>query len=172
MRLNMILSIISIFLLLTLGACANNEIKYDGTPLKIAVIGDIPELNNEKIHFEPISLDEFSEDVVQISTNFDAVMITPLMFEEASDDRFVDIYSNSEMPIIFFNSNRGQYPFVFEKMNYQVAQDHTIMDNGSHTTIFLWNVEENKSDTWYFYLKDEKELDVLYKEIFEKVETL
>ena len=95
MRLNMILSIISIFFLLTLSACSNNEVKYDGTPLKIAVIGDIPELNNEKIHFEPISLDEFSEDVVQISTNFDAVMITPVMFEEASNDRFVEVYNSS-----------------------------------------------------------------------------
>ena len=48
MRLNMILSIISIFFLLTLSACSNDEIKYDGEPLKIAVIGDIPELKNKK----------------------------------------------------------------------------------------------------------------------------
>lgn len=107
MRLNMILSFISIYFLLTLSACSNNEVKYDGEPLKIAVIGDIPELNNKNIHFETISLDKFSEDATQISTNFDAVMITPVIFEEASDDRFVDVYSDSEMPIIFLIHQKG-----------------------------------------------------------------
>ncbi|MFB7157983.1 hypothetical protein [Lysinibacillus sp. NPDC056232] len=67
-----ILLIVSLLLLV---ACSNDEVKYDGAPLKIAVVGDIPELNNEKIHFEPISLVEFSEDTLHISTNFDAVMI-------------------------------------------------------------------------------------------------
>ncbi|MGG1189893.1 amino acid oxidase, partial [Solibacillus isronensis] len=71
MKLHMILSIISILFILNLSACSKEEIKYDGEPLKIAVIGDLPELNNEKIHFESISLKELSEDTVQISTNYD-----------------------------------------------------------------------------------------------------
>ncbi|WP_231630223.1 hypothetical protein [Lysinibacillus sp. ZYM-1] len=87
--------------LLLLFACSNDDVKYDGVPLKIAVAGDIPEINNEKIHFESISLDEFREDALHISTNFDAVMITPVMFEEASEDRLVKVYNNSKMPIIF-----------------------------------------------------------------------
>ena len=171
MRLNMLLSIISIFFLLTLSACSNNEVKYEGEPLKIAVIGDIPELNNKKIHFESISLDEFSEDATQISTNFDAVMITPLMFEEASDDRFVDVYSNSEMPIIFFDSPKRHFPFIRAGATYETAHWEAL-NNGSHTTISLSDRDADREDAWYFYLKDEKELDSLYKEIFQMVETL
>lgn len=153
--------------LLLLGACSNNEVKYDGTPLKIAVVGDIPELNNEKIHFEPITLDEFSEGTL----NFDAVMITPMMFEEASDDRFTQVYDNSKIPIIFLDSTKRHFPFTREGITYETAHWESL-NNGSHTTIYLPNNNANREDTWYFYLKDEKELDILYKEIFQKIETL
>ena len=171
MRLNMILSIISIFFLLTLSACSNDEIKYDGEPLKIAVIGDIPELNNKKVHFESISLDEFSEDTVNISTNFNAVMITPVIFEEASNDRFVEVYSNSKIPIIFFDSKIRHLPFTNGGLTYETARWESL-NNGSHTTIYLSDIDVHREEAWYFQLKDEKELDVLYKDIFEKVETL
>ncbi|MEY9977676.1 amino acid oxidase [Lysinibacillus sp. RC79] len=163
-----ILLIVSLLLLV---ACSNDEVKYDGAPLKIAIVGDIPELNNEKIHFEPISLDEFSEDTLHISTNFDAVMITPVMFEEASDDRFVNVYNNSKMPIIFFDSTKRHFPFTREGATYETAHWESL-NNGSNTTIYLSDNDANSEDAWYFYLKGEKELDILYKEIFQKIETL
>ncbi|MCM3720974.1 amino acid oxidase [Solibacillus isronensis] len=171
MRLNKILSIISILFLLNLSACSKEEVKYDGEPLKIAVIGHIPELNNKKISFEKISLDELSEDTVQISTNFDAVMITPLMFEEASNDRFVEVYNNSEIPYIFFDSEKRDLPFTKVGYTYETARWEALK-NGSHTTIYLSDKDANREDVWYFYLNDEKGLDVLYKEIFEKVKML
>lgn len=169
MRLKMIISIVSIFFLLS--ACSNDEVKYDGEPLKIAVIGDIPELNNEKIHFEPLSLDEFGEDTAPVSTNFDAVMITPVMFEEASNDRFVEVYNNSKIPIIFFDSEKRNLPFTNEGTTYETARWESL-NNGSHTTIYLSDRDADREDAWYFYLKNEKESDSLYKEIFQMIETL
>lgn len=163
--------ILLILSLLFLVACSNDEAKYDGAPLKIAVVGDIPKLNNEKIHFEPISLNEFSEDTLHISTNFDAVMITPVMFGETSEDRFVKVYNNSKIPIIFFDSTKRHFPFTRDGLTYETAHWESL-NNGSHTTIYLSDVDANKEDAWYFYLKDEKELDTLYKEIFQKIETL
>lgn len=163
--------IIWILSLLLLVACSDDEDKYDGAPLKIAVVGDIPELNNEKIHFESISLDEFSEDPLHISANFDAVMITPAIFEAASDDKFVEVYKNSTLPIIFFDSSKRHYPFTRGGATYETAHWDSL-NNGSHTTIYLSDIDTNSEDAWYFYLKDEKELDILYKEIFQKVETL
>ncbi|KMY32692.1 amino acid oxidase [Lysinibacillus xylanilyticus] len=168
MNLKKILLILS---LLFLVACSNDEVKYDGAPLKIAVVGDIPKLNNEKIHFQPISLNEFSEDTLHISTNFDAVIITPVMFDEASEDRFVKVYNNSKIPIIFFDSTKRHFPFTREGLTYETAHWESL-NNGSHTTIYLSDVDANREDAWYFYLKDEKELDTLYKEIFQKIETL
>ncbi|TDY05536.1 UNVERIFIED_CONTAM: hypothetical protein BJ099_10618 [Lysinibacillus xylanilyticus] len=163
--------ILLILSLLFLVACSNDEVKYDGAPLKIAVVGDIPKLNNEKIHFQPISLNEFSEDTLHISTNFDAVIITPVMFDEASEDRFVKVYNNSKIPIIFFDSTKRHFPFTREGLTYETAHWESL-NNGSHTTIYLSDVDANREDAWYFYLKDEKELDTLYKEIFQKIETL
>lgn len=165
---NKILLILSLFLLV---ACSNDEVKYDGTPLKIAVVGDVPKLNNEKIHFEPISLDEISEDTLHISTNFDAVMITPVMFEEASDDRLVGVYNNSKLPIIFFDSTKSHYPFTRGGITFETAHWESL-NNGSHTTIYLSDNDANREDAWYFYLTDDKELDILYKEIFQKIESL
>jgi len=155
---------------LLLFACSNDDVKYDGARLKIAVAGDIPEINNEKIHFESISLDEFREDALHISTNFDAVMITPVMFEEASEDRLVKVYNNSKMPIIFFDSTKRHFPFTKVGVSYETAHWESL-NNGSHTTIYLSDNHANREDTWYFYL-GEKELDILYKEIFQKIETL
>lgn len=163
--------ILLILSLLFLVACSNDEAKYDGAPLKIAVVGDIPKLKNEKIHFEPITLIEFSEDTLHISSNFDAVMITPVMFEEASEDRFVKVYNNSKIPIIFFDSTKRHFPFTREWLTYETANWESL-NNGSHTTIYLSDVDSNREDTWYFYLKNEKKLDKLYKEIFQKIESL
>jgi len=168
MNLKKILFTLSLLLLV---ACSNDDVKYDGARLKIAVAGDIPEINNEKIHFESISLDEFREDALHISTNFDAVMITPVMFEEASEDRLVKVYNNSKMPIIFFDSTKRHFPFTKEGVSYETAHWESL-NNGSHTTIYLSDNHANREDTWYFYLKGEKEIDILYKEIFQRIETL
>lgn len=164
---------INVFILslLLLAACSNDEVKYDGAPLKIAVVGDIPELTNEKIHFESISLSELSEEKMESSTDFDAVMITPVMFEQASDDSFVQVYKNSELPIIFFDSSKRHFPFTREGVTYETVNWESL-ENGSHTTIYLSGAAGNREDVWYFYLKDEKELDKLYKEVLQKVETL
>lgn len=163
--------IILILSVLLLVACSHDEVVYDGASLKIAVVGSIPEFNNEKIHFESISLDEFNEDTLRMSTNFDAVMITPVMFEEASGDKYVDLYNHSEMPIIFFDSPKRHYPFTRGGATYETAHWESL-NNGSHTTIYLYNIDGLREDVWYFYLKNEKEFDLLYKEIFQRVEML
>lgn len=169
------ISIVGIGLLL-LAICflpkmsANNEVKYDGAPLKIAVLGDIPELQNDKIHFKSISIKTLSEDTQNISTNFNALMITPERFDAASDDKFVNAYKGSEMPIIFFDSAYSHYPFVHEGVTYETAFDST--KNGSHSTIYLNHADIAKEDAWYFYLDNERNLNQLYTEIFEKIEEL
>ncbi|TSI02543.1 amino acid oxidase [Lysinibacillus sp. BW-2-10] len=156
---------------LFLVACTNEEVTYDGVPLNIAVIGDIPELKNENIHFELFSLEKLSEDTSNIPSNFNAIMITPSAFEEASDDKFVEVYKGLETPIIFFDSNKRHFPFVNEELTYETA-NFDALDNGSHTTIYINNVNINKEDAWYYYLDDENDVDVLYTDIFKKIAEL
>ena len=163
--------VILILAVLFLVACDNNEIKYDGKLLNIAVIGESPELGNDKIHFEQLSLEQFKEDTFNVSKKFDAIMVTPEMFETASDDTYVNSYQTSEMPIIFFNSNKRHLPFIRDGLTYETA-DFDALDNGSHTTIYLYNMNEDKDDSWFFYLDNQKKINELYTEMFQKVEAL
>lgn len=54
---------------------------------------------------------------------------------------------------------------------YETAHQEAL-NNGSHTTIYLSDNAANREDAWYFFLKGEKEIDILYKDIFQKIETL
>lgn len=168
-------AILIIISLLLLVSCSNQNVNYEGAPLKIAVIGDVPEMNNEKITFETITLEEFSEKDWLATSGFDAVMVTPSMFEEASDDRFVEVYNNSKLPIIFFDSPKRHFPFVNDSITYKTAHWESL-NNGSHTTIYLndhiADSGESKQDAWYFYLEDEKMINKLYEEVFQKIEKL
>ena len=162
--------IIWLFMILVMTGCSNKEVEYEGAPLHIAVLGDALEVNNENIHFEEISIDGFTEDVFDSST-FDAVMITPSMFNEASDDRFVDLYRASTIPVVFFDSEKRHIPFTNDGLTYETAHVESLI-NGSHTTIYLHNTSSNQEDAWYFYLEKEDEMDVLYKNIFEQIANL
>ena len=146
------------------------EVEYDGAPLKLAVLGDIPELQNDKINFESITLEKLSENARDISANFNAVMITPEVFEEASEDKYIAAYKTLEIPIVFFDSAKTHKPFVHENLTYESAYEY--LNNGSHTTVYLNNVEANKEDAWYFYLENQRDLDELYTDVFNKVEEL
>ncbi len=163
--------VILILAVLFLVACDNNEIQYDGKLLNIAVIGEIPELENDKIHFKQLSLEQFNEDTFNVAKKFDAIMVTPELFEPASDDTYVNSYQTSEMPVIFFNSNKRHLPFVRDGLTYETA-DFDALDNGSHTTIYLYNMNEEKDDAWFFYLDNQKNINELYTEMFQKVEAL
>lgn len=167
--------VILIISLLLLVSCSNQEMNYEGAPLKIAVIGDVPEMNNGKITFEAITLEEFSEKSLEAASMWDAVMITPRMFENASNDSFIEVYNNSKLPVIFFDSPKRHLPFVNDDVTYKTA-NWKLLNNGSHTTIYLNSYladsEENKEDAWYFYLKDEKKINKLYEEVFKKIEEL
>lgn len=161
--------------LLLLASCSNQDANYQGASLNIAVIGDIPEMNNEKITFKKLTLEEFNEKYLEAASGLDAVMITPAMFQKASEDRFIEVYNNSKLPIIFFDSPKRHLPFVNDSITYNAAQWESL-NNGSHTTVYINNhladSDENKEDAWYFYLKDEKKINKLYEEVFKKIEEL
>lgn len=163
--------IMLLFCVLFLVACSNEELSYDGRILKIAVVGEIPKIENKKVHFEQLSLETFRKNTTNVAETYDAVMITPSKFEDASNDTYVETYQNSEMPIILFDSDKAHYPFTNGGLTYGTAHFDSL-NNGSHTTVYLNKLNENRNDTWYFYLEDEKEINKLYTEVFQKIESL
>lgn len=157
--------------LVILAACSQKNVSYEGTPLKIAVIGEIPEYENDRVTFEEISLEKFKEDSVHIAKKYNAVMITPLAFDKASKDTYSAVYHKANMPIIFFDSKKRHYPFVEKGMSYASASSDSFND-GSHTTIYASDAKTGGEDIWSFPLENDDELPALYTSIFEKIEGL
>lgn len=170
-------------LLFYMTGCENNQkliIPYEGQKLHIAIIGEIPEIQNKYITFEAISLDDLNKEVKYLSNEFDAIMITPNMFVDASQDKYSEAYYNVELPIVFWNSSKAHYPFVKNKINYlnenEVSLNHSnvphSMDNQSHSTLFLYDIETSREDAWFFNLDNNNDLKKIYTEVFNKIEEL
>lgn len=171
MKFKMMLSVVCIMGLFILSACSNENVRYEGAALKIAVIGDIPDIHSEKVDFKQVPLETLRDDSEKISKQFDGVLITPSMFEKASNDSLIAVYQNLEIPIVFFDSEKRHLPFLNDGITYETA-DSAALQNGAHTTVYMPHLNENSEDVWYFYLNNEQTVDSLYKEIFEKVATL
>jgi hypothetical protein len=167
MKLKIVLSILSIVACMIISACSNEKVSYEGPSLNVAVIGDIPDIHNENIQFKQISLEAFRTDAQKVSAQYDAVMITPTMFEKASNDQVAAAYERAAVPIIFFDSEKRHLPFVNKGMTYDTA-NMASLQNGSHTTVYM----PTSADAWYFSLDSQQHVDQLYKEIFERVATL
>lgn len=156
------------------------EIPYENQPLKIAILGDTPDIQNKNITFEQISLDELNNNDKILSSKFNAIMITPSMFVDASQDQLSEVYHNIEIPIVFWNSNKAHYPFVNNKINY-VNEKEVSLNNSphsfdgmgqTHSTIFLYDIETEIENVWFFHLNERNELSKLYSEIFHKIEEI
>lgn len=161
--------------ILLLTACSNQGVSDEGDALKIAVIGEKPEMKKELHTYEQVKLEEFNTLDLSMTSEFDAVLVTPSMFGAASDDQYVEVYKNSNVPIIFFDSPKRHFPFVNDQITYETAHWESL-NNGSHTTIYLntsvADTDEIKEDAWYFYLENEKSLNKLYEEVLRKVREL
>lgn len=136
--------------------------------LEIAVVGEVPAINKAQIHLTAVVSIEEARDNAEL---FDAIMITPDVFDIASEDEYIEVYKNSGVPIIFFDSEKRHFPFVTEDMSYETAEWEAF-DNKSHTTMFLYDAEKNIEDVWYFYLKDVSEHDQLFTDIARTISSL
>ena len=161
--------------LLFLFACSNDEVQYqnyNGAPLKIAIVGDIPTVNTDKIEFETIPIEVVKEDISRISNDFDALFIMPVAFTEASKDQYVQMYKDLTIPTIFMNSEKRHFPFVNEGMDYETAPE---LDYPNYATAYLYTGgEENREDIWHFKLFNDKindnNIQATYVEIFNMIQ--
>lgn len=156
---------------LLLIACSNKVVLPEGASLNIAIVGEIPNVHNDKIQFESFSMEEISQDLSKISQNYDAVMITSTVFEEASDDKYIDMYKSLEIPTVFFDSSKRHFPFLTTNTTYN-SSSFDSLDNGSHSTIYLYDTNNDEENTWSFYLNKDKNIDILYSDLFNKIDEL
>lgn len=165
--------------LLLLAGCSEEIVAYEGMPLKIAVLGEFYDSYNTNIDIVEITFETLEEAVTNPALEYDALFITPTVFGQASQDEYIKIYEDAQIPIIYYGTAKGHFAFTKENITYDTLHFQNLI-NGSHSTLYLHNeipvgndLSEIKCDVdvFNFYLKGDR-YDILLKEIYEKIETL
>lgn len=159
---------------LLLASC--NEVKephiYNGKELTVGVIGSAPEINNKKIKFKEITLNNLKSDIN--TKNLDGIIIMKEYLKEADDDQYVESYRALTIPVFFMQSTKAHIPFTNEGITYDSLPD--VQE--SYATGYLRTKEDGESveQTWRYQLKDNKEnkdnIQNIYTQIFKTIESV
>lgn len=162
-----------IFSLFVSGCSTNNQELYKGDTLKIAVVGDIPKSEEENIFFSNITFEDLETNIVSVNSDNDAVFIMPEKLVEASDNKYVEVYKQLNIPTFFIGTTKAHIPFIFDSVTYNDAPD---VSPKSYAAGYLYDPENELGETWRFTKeKDnkekitEKEIKKIYSEIFNKI---
>ncbi|WP_079479022.1 hypothetical protein [Halobacillus salinus] len=165
------------FLLLSLtiiiSACAHAPDKpdfetYEGHSLKIAVVGEAPEVAEDQVEFREVSFEELPS---MDSNSYDAVFITEDNLTEASESQYADLYSDSPIPFFFIGA-KSHIPFTAEDAVYD---DSWKWEPGNSYAVGIKrNQEDGSSKNWGFGLSNEEKskehIADVYSRIFKIIE--
>ncbi|MCM3711280.1 hypothetical protein [Sporosarcina luteola] len=163
-----------IFLLLTLSACNSKpEFKlYEGKPLRIAVVGEPPEVEEEQIRFDKVSFDELTSETID---SYNAVIITEENLVEASESQYADVYLQSTIPFFFISAN-SPIPFTVEDVEYDTSWDWTVGKSYAVGVLTIQEEDEEVVKNWGYGLynseKTDEHIKALYSRIFITIEEL
>ncbi|GGM33937.1 hypothetical protein GCM10011351_19890 [Paraliobacillus quinghaiensis] len=141
---------------------------YNGKSLRIAVVGEPPEVREEQIKFKEISFDELTSEEMN---SYDAVFIMKENLEKASASQYKNIYVNSRIPY-FFISSKSFIPFTTD-IRYS---DSWEWEPGLPYINGLYKPENNNKTSLGFGLyndkKTEEHIKATYSLVFKKIEEL
>lgn len=159
-------------LTMSLTSCVSNVNfeTYDGDPLQIAVVGNIPIVKEQQVKFKKVSMDEIpSMDL----GSYDAVFIREDQLLEASENQYTDVYLASSIPFFFFGTNNF-LPFTQE--NYAYNQSSYWTRGTSYTVGILALEGSGQFNTWgygfYNDLKTEDHIRDIYSRIFKTIDLI
>lgn len=153
-------------------ACNKDEIKsdiYEGKDLSIAIVGEKPEIREENVSFTEKTLEEISQNVEDISNEFDAVFIMPTQFLHADDDKFVKTYKSLAIPTFFIDSKKRHLPFTTEGMTYLNAPEIEGENSYAVGYLFSGTEKEYKDDVWRYSLYNDVRNEVNIKDVYTNI---
>lgn len=158
-------------ILFTLSACTSTKLEvYEGRSLKIAVIGEPPQVREERITFKKISFDDLNEDNLE---GYDAVIVTQENLNQAAESQYAEIYSNPPIPF-FFISTTNHIPFIIKEIEYDDSWDWSPGNN--YAVGVLKSNEEDTLTHWgyglYNDIKNDEHIKEVYSRIFKTVAEL
>jgi hypothetical protein len=162
------LSFILLNLLFALTACTQSpdfEL-YEGKPLKIAVVGEAPEVNEEQVIFTKISFDEMASEELK---SYDAVFIRENNLSEAAKSQYADVYVNSKIPFFFIGTD-NYIPFLEKDLEYNKNSKWTA--GISYTVGVLLSELKNWKYGLYNDEKTDENIKEMYSRIFETIDEL
>jgi hypothetical protein len=140
--------------ILGLVACSTSNTDfelYEGKPLNIAVIGELPEVKEEQISFQEIKF----EDLLDGNLNtYDAVFVTKENLSEASESQYADVYFNSKIPFIFIEAKKSYHPFIEKDLTYEESLD--LKEVSNHYAIGYLSSETEEDRYWYYGLYNDE----------------
>lgn len=144
-----IILLMGISLVLLMG-CSKEKVyeeKYIGRELRIAVLGEIPNVREEQIKFEKVDFENIEN--ISSSEKYDAIFVMKENLNEASKDKYKYIYSNSKVTFFFIDSEKGRIPFMVKGVSYEEEEKR-------ETFSYIVSIEKNDSSTGFGLYNDEK----------------
>ncbi|WP_245680457.1 hypothetical protein [Bacillus marinisedimentorum] len=165
-RFKLMFMLSSLLFLLGITACSSKpDFKvYEGRPLNIAVIGELPEVKENQISFEEINFDRLLKEDL---TNYDAVFITKENLSKASGSQYADIYLNSDLPFFYIEATKSYRSFIERDLTYE--EDIDLKGTSNHYAIGFLSSEEAEDKYWYFGLYNDKESPETIKEMYSRI---
>ncbi|WP_442599922.1 hypothetical protein [Neobacillus sp. D3-1R] len=161
-----------IILIFALSACtqSNHFELYEGKSLRIAVVGETPEVKEKQVTFSEISFDELTDEEIG---SYDAVFITEENLPQAAESKYANTYLDSTIPFFFVSAN-SHIPFTEKETEFNESWNWTT---GNNYAVGVITSDEDKSlKSWgfglYNDLKTDENIKELYSRIFKTIEGL
>ncbi|QBP39864.1 hypothetical protein [Paenisporosarcina antarctica] len=156
-----------ILLVLTLSACTPSPDfeMYEGKSLRIAVVGEPPEVKEEQVHFKEISFDEMTSEELK---SYDAVFIMRENLPQAAESYYADIYLNSPNPFFFIQSTKSYNSFIDKEQEYADALDISQY-GGYYATGFLASLKDENHKFWRYGLYNDIENNENIKDVYSRI---
>ncbi|OIK13618.1 hypothetical protein [Bacillus sp. MUM 13] len=163
---------ILVFLTAALAACASTpDFKpYNGNSLRIAVVGEPPEVIEEQVRFTKISFDEMTIGKLK---SYDAVFIEKNNLYKAAESKYTDVYLKSAIPFFFIGTD-NYVPFIKKDLAYD--KSFNWRPGIGYAVGILALKGKDTVKIWGYGLYNEKKTDEnigdVYSRIFEQIDKL
>lgn len=163
--------------IVVLVACQSNEVyvkPYEGESLRLAVVGEVPEVREEQVTFTTLSLDKIAE---LHPNEYNAVLITEDYLARAAEQRYVDMYKEKDVPFFFVKSKALAIPFqdIENSVSYE-EQAARVDDTEQYISGLYYVGKEQGYKSWEFsytiaddeYKRDD--VEGVYSQLFHVIE--
>ena len=146
---------------------------YDGEPLIIGVIGEVPNIDEHQITFNILTF----KDLLQgdLENLYDAILIDKDNLIEASQNDYSEVYTNSNIPFLFVESSKNHLPFIDSEKDYNDEAFKEMEDNLTYITLYSNRGELEDEYVGYSLYNDEMtetNKKEVYSRAFKTIETL